>query len=57
MGGGGGTVSCLTFSFCFRNEEEVGVAIRESGIPRDEIFVVTKVRYIFSSQDFTYLHS
>ena len=26
-----------------RNEEEVGVAIRESGIPREEIFVVTKV--------------
>ena len=27
----------------YRNEEEVGVAIQQSGIPREEIFVVTKV--------------
>ena len=25
------------------NEEEVGMAIQQSGIPREEIFVVTKV--------------
>ncbi|KAN0110005.1 Aldo/keto reductase [Hyaloscypha variabilis] len=28
----------------YGNEEEIGVAIRESGIPRAEIFVTTKVR-------------
>ena len=28
----------------YANETETGVAIRESGIPRDEIFVVTKLR-------------
>ncbi|MGN1402268.1 MAG: aldo/keto reductase [Bacillus sp. (in: firmicutes)] len=27
----------------YQNEKEVGIAIRESGIPRDEIFVTTKV--------------
>ena len=27
-----------------RNEEEVGSAIRKSGVPRDEIYVTTKVR-------------
>ena len=27
----------------YGNEEEVGVAIRESGIPRDDLFVTTKV--------------
>jgi diketogulonate reductase-like aldo/keto reductase len=28
---------------CFRNEEDVGKAIKESGIQRDNIFVTTKV--------------
>ena len=27
----------------YQNEAEVGKAVRESGIPRDEIFVTTKV--------------
>ena len=33
-------IICL---LCCSNEEEVGVAIQQSGIPREEIFVVTKV--------------
>lgn len=28
---------------CTRNEAEVGSAVRKSGIPREEIFVTTKV--------------
>jgi aryl-alcohol dehydrogenase-like predicted oxidoreductase len=28
---------------CTENEEEVGRAIRESGVPRSEIFVTTKL--------------
>ena len=28
---------------CYKNEESVGKAIKDSGIPRDEIFVVTKL--------------
>ena len=32
------------FSYFFRNEREVGQAIRESGVPRNDIFVVTKAR-------------
>ena len=28
------------------NEEEVGKAIKESGIPREEVYVVTKVGYV-----------
>ena len=27
----------------FRNEKDVGKAVRKSGIPREEIFVTTKV--------------
>lgn len=27
----------------YQNEEEVGIAVRESGIPREEIFITTKV--------------
>jgi hypothetical protein len=33
---------------CTENEEEVGRAIRESGVPRSEIFVTTKL-YAFPS--------
>jgi diketogulonate reductase-like aldo/keto reductase len=33
-------------AYSYGTEEEVGEAIRESGIPRDEIFVVTKLFYI-----------
>ena len=37
-------VQMMTDLLSFRsNEEEVGVAIQQSGIPREEIFVVTKV--------------
>lgn len=32
----------IDLSFC-SNEDEVGKAIRESGIPREDIYVVTKV--------------
>jgi diketogulonate reductase-like aldo/keto reductase len=28
----------------YGNEEEIGVAIKESGIPREELFITTKVR-------------
>ena len=28
---------------CFRNEEEVGSALKKCGIPREEIYVTTKV--------------
>ncbi|MDP6662241.1 MAG: aldo/keto reductase, partial [Candidatus Thalassarchaeaceae archaeon] len=31
-------------AMAYGNEDEVGQAIRESGIPRDDIFVVTKLR-------------
>ena len=31
-------------AMAYGNEDEVGQAIRESGIPREEIFVVTKLR-------------
>jgi diketogulonate reductase-like aldo/keto reductase len=30
-------------SDCYGTEEEIGAAIKESGIPREEIFVTTKV--------------
>jgi glycerol 2-dehydrogenase (NADP+) len=30
----------------YGNEEAVGKAIRESGIPREEIFVTTKLTYV-----------
>lgn len=33
----------LDTAFIYRNEEEVGAAIKESGIPREELFVVTKL--------------
>ena len=30
----------------YGNEEEIGVAIKESGVPREELFITTKVRDI-----------
>lgn len=36
---------------CIRNEAEVGSAVRKCGIPREEIFVTTKVMtsdYVYS---------
>lgn len=36
-------VRLIDTAYMYHNEEEVGQAIRESGIPREEIFVVTKL--------------
>ena len=30
--------------YVFRNEEEVGSALRKCGLPREEVYVTTKVR-------------
>lgn len=34
----------------YRNEEAVGKAIRESGVPREEIFVTTKLALGYSTE-------
>jgi diketogulonate reductase-like aldo/keto reductase len=50
-----GTVDALTMAFKngirhidgaegYGNEEEIGIAIKESGIPREELFITTKVK-------------
>ncbi len=36
-------VRLIDTAYMYHNEEEVGRAIRESGIPREEIFVITKL--------------
>lgn len=36
-------VRLIDTAYMYHNEEEVGRAIRESGVPRDEIFVITKL--------------
>lgn len=36
-------VRLIDTAYMYRNEEEVGRAIRDSGIPREEIFVITKL--------------
>lgn len=36
-------VRLIDTAYMYNNEEEVGRAIRESGIPREEIFVITKI--------------
>ena len=36
-------VRLIDTAYMYHNEEEVGRAIRESGIPREEIFVITKI--------------
>lgn len=36
-------VRLIDTAYMYHNEEEVGKAIRESGIPREEIFVITKL--------------
>ena len=42
----------------YGNEKEVGEAIRESGIPREEIFVTTKLwNDEIYRKDFAFLHS
>jgi diketogulonate reductase-like aldo/keto reductase len=30
----------------YGNEEEIGVAVKESGVPREELFITTKVRSV-----------
>lgn len=42
----------LDTAWCYGTEEEVGEAIRESGIPREELFVVTN---LYGSCTTTYL--
>ncbi len=37
----------LMLTSAAENEEHVGKAIRESGVPREEIFVTTKLGYVF----------
>ena len=34
---------CVNHLTSYRNEEEVGSAIRKSGLPREEVFITTKV--------------
>ena len=36
-------VRLIDTAYMYGNEEEIGRAIRDSGIPRDEIFVITKI--------------
>lgn len=36
-------VRLIDTAYMYHNEEEVGKAVRESGIPREEIFVITKL--------------
>ena len=36
-------VRLIDTAYMYHNEEEIGRAIRDSGIPRDEIFVITKI--------------
>ncbi|KAH0826757.1 NADP-dependent oxidoreductase domain-containing protein [Lanmaoa asiatica] len=40
-----------TFSIFVGTEHSVGAAIRESGIPRKEIFVTTKLPYVYSGME------
>lgn len=35
----------LDCAYVYRNEHEVGQAIKEAGVPREEIFITSKVRY------------
>lgn len=45
--------SCARFQVCdgllsvVGNEEQVGKAIRDSGVPRDELYVTTKLGFVF----------
>lgn len=36
-------VRLIDTAYMYHNEEEIGKAIRDSGIPREEIFVITKI--------------
>lgn len=35
----------LDCAYVYRNEDEVGQGIRESGVPREDIFITSKVRF------------
>src|ERR1700753_1235742 len=39
----------------YQNEEEVGVALQQCGLPREQIFVTTKIRYPRLGKGKTYL--
>src|ERR1700761_8395831 len=39
----------------YQNEEEVGVALQQCGLPREQIFVTTKIRYPRVGKGKTYL--
>jgi diketogulonate reductase-like aldo/keto reductase len=41
----------------YQNEEEVGVALQQCGLPREEIFVSTKIRYPRLGKGKTYLRA
>jgi diketogulonate reductase-like aldo/keto reductase len=41
----------------YQNEEEVGVAVKQCGLPREEIFVTTKIRYPRLGKGKTYLRA
>lgn len=41
----------------YRNEEEVGVALQQCGLPREDIFVTTKIRYPRLGKGKTYLRA
>jgi diketogulonate reductase-like aldo/keto reductase len=41
----------------YQNEEEVGVALQQCGLPREEVFVTTKIRYPRLGKGKTYLRA
>ena len=41
----------------YQNEEEVGVALQQCGLPREDIFVTTKIRYPRLGKGKTYLRA
>lgn len=41
----------------YHNEQEVGIALQECGLPREEVFVTTKIRYPRLGKGKTYLHA
>lgn len=41
----------------YHNEEEVGIALQKCGLPRNEIFVTTKIRYPSLGKGKTYLRA
>ena len=43
------------YFFLYRNEEDVGSAVRKSGIPREEIFITTKAKTKYNSHTCKYI--